>query len=54
MYDCVFAGRDPVDEPGTETGSRGDWWPTFANSPDVLEHAVAGFRLYRKHRPVTA
>ncbi len=22
MYDCVFGGRDPVDEPGTETGSR--------------------------------
>ncbi|MEY2398730.1 MAG: hypothetical protein QOJ00_1904 [Actinomycetota bacterium] len=52
MYDFVFDARDPVDEPGTATGSRGDWWPTFANSPDVLEHAVAGFRLYRSSRRV--
>lgn len=47
MYDYVFGDRDPVDDPGTATGSRGDWWPTFANVPDVLEHAVAGFQLYR-------
>jgi alkylhydroperoxidase family enzyme len=47
MYDYVFGDRDPVDEPGTATGSRGDWWPTFANSPDVLAHAVGGSQLYR-------
>lgn len=47
MYDLLFGERDPVAEPGTATGTRGDWWPAFANSPDVLEHAVKGFNLYR-------
>ena len=52
MYDLLFGDRDPVAEPGTETGSRGDWWPTFANSPDILEHAVQGFGLYQSRRRV--
>jgi alkylhydroperoxidase family enzyme len=47
MYDLLFGSRDPVTEPGTATGTRGDWWPAFANSTDVFEHAVAGFGLYR-------
>lgn len=47
MYDFLFDGRDPVAEPGTATGSRGDWWTVFALVPDVLEHAVAGFGLYQ-------
>ncbi len=47
MYDLLFEDRDPVAEPGTATGSPGDWWPAFSNSPDVLEHAVQGFGLYR-------
>jgi alkylhydroperoxidase family enzyme len=50
MYDLLFGERDPVAEPGTATGSRGDWWPAFANSPDVLEHAVRGFNLYRSSK----
>ena len=32
-------------EPGTVTGTRGDWWPAFANVPDILEHAVQGFGI---------
>jgi alkylhydroperoxidase family enzyme len=52
MYDLLFGERDPVDEPGTATGSRGDWWPVFANVPDVLDHAVKGFGLYRSARRV--
>ncbi len=32
---------------GTATGSGGDWWTTYALVPDILEHAVAGFVLYR-------
>lgn len=45
-YEFVFGDRDPVAEPGTDTGTRGDWWTVFALVPDVLEHAVAGFALY--------
>jgi len=48
MYDQLFGpDRDPVDEPGTATGTPGDWWTVFALSPDVLRHCVRGFALYR-------
>jgi alkylhydroperoxidase family enzyme len=50
MYDALFGDRDPVSEPGTATGTRGDWWSVFANSPDVFDHAVSGFALYRGER----
>jgi alkylhydroperoxidase family enzyme len=46
-YDLLFGERDPVAEPGTSTGTRGDWWTVFANSPDILEHCNRGFSLYR-------
>jgi alkylhydroperoxidase family enzyme len=46
MYKRLFEDRDPVAEPGTATGTPGDWWTVFANSPDVLEHACRGFALY--------
>jgi alkylhydroperoxidase family enzyme len=46
MYDRLFGDRDPVAEPGTATGTPGDWWTVYANSPDVLKHAVRGFGLY--------
>jgi len=46
-YDRIFGTRDPVAEPGTATGTRGDWWTVFALVPDVFEHAVSGFALYR-------
>ncbi len=29
-----FGDRDPVAEPGTATGTPGDWWPVFALVPD--------------------
>jgi len=47
MYDLLFGDRDPVAEPGTDTGTPGDWWTVFALVPDVLDHAVRGFGLYR-------
>jgi alkylhydroperoxidase family enzyme len=50
MYEHLFEGRDPVAEPGTTTGSPGDWWTVFALVPDVLEHAVQGFGLYQSPR----
>jgi alkylhydroperoxidase family enzyme len=46
MYDRLFGDRDPVTDPGTATGTPGNWWSVFANSPDVLEHAARGFGLY--------
>ena len=48
-YDRMFGpDRDPVAEPGTATGTPGNWWTCFANSPEVFHHAVAGFSLYQK------
>jgi alkylhydroperoxidase family enzyme len=46
-YDLLFGDRDPMTQPGTSTGTSGDWWTTFALVPDVLEHANRGFALYR-------
>jgi alkylhydroperoxidase family enzyme len=47
VYSMLFGDRDPVAEPGTETGSPGDWWTVFAGVPDCFDHAVAGFQFYR-------
>lgn len=48
MYDLLFgAERDPISEPGTATGTPGDWWTVFALVPEILDHAVRGFALYR-------
>lgn len=47
-YDRLFgAGRCPVAEPGTATGTPGDWWTVFALCPDIFQHAVDGFAVYR-------
>jgi len=47
MYDALFGERDPVSQPGTATGTPGDWWTVFALAPDILQHAVDGFAVYR-------
>lgn len=48
-YDRLFGPeRDPVSDPGTATGTPGNWWTVFALSPQVFRHAVAGFSLYQK------
>ena len=47
MYEYLFGDRDPVAEPGTSTGSPGDWWTVFALVPDALDHSVAGFGFYQ-------
>lgn len=47
IYDMLFEGRDPVAEPGTATGTPGNWWTVFARVPDCFRHAVAGFSFYR-------
>ncbi len=48
-YRLLFGDRDPVREPGTNTGTPGDWWTVFALVPDVLKHSIDGFLLY--HSP---
>ena len=46
-YDLLFGPeRDPVAEPGTRTGTSGNWWTVFALVPDILDHAGRGFRYY--------
>ncbi|MBW2232119.1 MAG: carboxymuconolactone decarboxylase family protein [Deltaproteobacteria bacterium] len=47
IYKMLFGERDPVREPGTATGTPGNWWTVFAGVPDVFDHAIAGFGLYR-------
>ncbi|QKG71624.1 carboxymuconolactone decarboxylase family protein [Erythrobacter mangrovi] len=47
LYKLLFGERDPVVDPGTDTGTPGDWWTVFANSPDTLKHAAQGFGYYR-------
>jgi len=46
MYDRLFGERDPVAQPGTATGTPGNWWTVFALVPDVFRHAIAGFCLF--------
>ncbi|MBA2279664.1 MAG: carboxymuconolactone decarboxylase family protein [Acidimicrobiia bacterium] len=48
LYDLVFGpDRDPVAEPGTASGTSGDWWTVLAGNPEVFDHCVGGFLLYR-------
>lgn len=39
LYKQFFGDRDPVKEPGTATGTPGDYWTTFALVPDLLFQA---------------
>ena len=50
IYRQLFDDRDPVTQPGTATGTRGDWWTVFALVPECLENAVAGFGFYRSRK----
>lgn len=47
VYQMLFGDRDPIAEPGTATGTPGNWWTVFAAVPDCFDHAVAGFQFYR-------
>jgi alkylhydroperoxidase family enzyme len=47
FYNLLFGDRDPVAQPGTATGTSGDWWTVFALTPDIFQHAVDGFAIYR-------
>src|SRR5258708_25802410 len=37
LYKQFFGDRDPVAEPGTATGTPGDYWTTYALVPDILK-----------------
>ncbi|MCF8589863.1 carboxymuconolactone decarboxylase family protein [Gordonia liuliyuniae] len=45
-YDRLFGDRDPVQNPGTRTGSRGDWWTTYALVPDLFRYVAQGIEVY--------
>ena len=47
VFDALFGERDPVLEPGTETGTPGNWWTVFNLVPDAFKHTTEGFRFYR-------
>jgi alkylhydroperoxidase family enzyme len=51
-YDRLFGDRDPVAQPGTATGTPGNWWTVFALVPDILAHAQAGFGLLSSRKRV--
>jgi alkylhydroperoxidase family enzyme len=54
-YQRLFGERDPVAEPGTATGTTGDWWTVYANVPDQLDAMVELMRTFRApERVVTA
>jgi len=47
IYQLLFGERDPVKEPGTATGTPGNWWTVFASVPDAFKHTTEGFQFYR-------
>jgi alkylhydroperoxidase family enzyme len=47
IYRMMFGDRDPVAEPGTPSGTSGDWWTVFALSPDTFDHACGLFAYYQ-------
>jgi len=47
MYRMIFGERDPVVDPGTASGTPGNWWTVFALVPDAFDHTTAGFQFYR-------
>ncbi|MEM7661060.1 MAG: carboxymuconolactone decarboxylase family protein [Pseudomonadota bacterium] len=47
IFDLLFGDRDPIKEPGTATGTPGNWWTVFNIVPDAFNHTTEGFRFYR-------
>ena len=47
IFDMVFGDRDPIKEPGTDTGTPGNWWTVFNIVPDAFKHTTEGFMFYR-------
>lgn len=47
IFDMLFGDRDPIKQPGTATGTPGNWWTVFNIVPDAFAHTTDGFRFYR-------
>jgi alkylhydroperoxidase family enzyme len=47
IFDILFGDRDPIAEPGTATGTPGNWWTVFNIVPDAFRHTTEGFQFYR-------
>lgn len=50
LYTALFGDRDPVEQPGTATGTPGNWWTVFALVPDAFRHTTEGFGFYRSDK----
>ena len=37
IYGALFGQRDPVAEPGTATGTPGNWWTVFAGGMSQIQ-----------------
>ena len=46
-YQRMFGDKDPVAEPGTATGTPGNWWTVMSLVPDVLTYFQQGGALYK-------
>lgn len=47
IFKMLFQDRDPIEEPGTATGTPGNWWTVFNIVPDAFDHTTTGFQFYR-------
>lgn len=45
-YKKLFGDRDPIKEPGTATGTPGNWWTVFALVPAIFDHATQQFGMF--------
>ena len=45
-YKALFGDRDPVTDPGTATGTPGNWWSVFALVPYIFDHATGHFGMF--------
>lgn len=47
VFKLLFGDRNPIDQPGTATGTPGNWWTVFNIVPDAFDHTTTGFQFYR-------
>jgi alkylhydroperoxidase family enzyme len=47
IFKMLFDDRNPIEDPGTATGTPGNWWTVFNIVPDAFDHTTTGFQFYR-------